>query len=402
MNILVLLPLLTALAAAADGLPAPLAGGKAGLELRYRHEYVEQPDKPSTATANTLRLRLNLRSGSVGGISAFAELDHVLVVGAERYDSTRNGRVEYPVVADPEGTDLNQLYLQYAGKAGTILRIGRQRMRLDSERFIGAVGWRQNEQTYDAVMLETTALPGFTASYAYIDEVRRPFGPDPGSPQHAFASDSHILNLKLTRLPVGVLTAYGYFLDFSDAPQLSSGTHGLRYDGSHAFGGELKLGWALEYARQRDGSRNPANIDADYSLIELGLGNQAAGVTIGREALSGERGTFTASMNPAFQTPLATLHKWQGWADKFLTTPSAGIEDIYIGLRGSLAGWNGQIVWHDFQAQATGLHYGTELDISVSRKFAGRYEVLAKHADYSASRLSTDTRKFWLQLAASF
>ncbi len=365
MKILVLL-LLTALAAAAEGLPAPLSGGKAGLELRYRHENVEQPDKPSTAAANTLRLRLNLRSGSAGGFSGFAELDHVLVVGGVRYDSTRNGQVEFPVVADPEGTDLNQAYLQYAGNAGTILRLGRQRMRLDSERFIGAVGWRQNEQTYDAFTLETTALPGLTASYAYIDEVRRPFGPDRGS------------------------------------PQLSSGTHGLRYDGSHGFGRELKFGWALEYARQQRGSRNPASIDADYSLIELSLGNQAAGFTVGREALSGERGTFTASMNPAFQTRLATLHKWQGWADKFLTTPSAGIEDIYMGLRGSLAGWSGQAAWHDFQAQATGLHYGTELDLSVSRKLRERYEVLAKYADYSASGLFTDTRKFWRQLAASF
>ncbi|MBF8293389.1 MAG: hypothetical protein HW392_2216, partial [Steroidobacteraceae bacterium] len=135
---------------------------------------------------------------------------------------------------------------------------------------------------------------------------------------------------------------------------------------------------------------------------ELSLKGSAAGVVVGREILTGEAGTFTTATNPAFQTPLATLHKWQGWADKFLTTPSAGIEDIYMGLRGSLAGWSGQAVWHDFQAQATGLHYGTELDLSVSRKFRERYEVLAKYADYSASGLFTDTRKFWLQLAASF
>ena len=92
-------------------------------------------------------------------------------------------------------------------------------------------------------------------------------------------------------------------------------------------------------------------------------------MVLGREVLSGESGTFTATTNPAFQTPLATLHKFQGWADKYLTTPSAGIEDSYVGVNGSLAGWNGQAVWHDLKAEATSHDYGTELDLSVSRKF---------------------------------
>jgi len=134
----------------------------------------------------------------------------------------------------------------------------------------------------------------------------------------------------------------------------------------------------------------------------MNLKFRAAGLTAGREVLSGESGTFTATTNPAFQTPLATLHKWQGWADKFLTTPSAGIEDDYIGVSGSFAGFNGQAVWHDFQAEATSLDYGTELDLSVSRKFAKRYEMLVKYTDYSADGLFTDTRKFWLQLGATF
>ena len=30
-----------------------------------------------------------------------------------------------------------------------------------------------------------------------------------------------------------------------------------------------------------------------------------------------------------FSTPLATLHKFQGFADVFLTTPASGITDAY-------------------------------------------------------------------------
>lgn len=399
---LLLLLVFAAQAAAGEGLDTLVTGGKAGLDLRYRYEGVDQAGKPSTAGANTLRLRLNLATGIVSGFSGFVEFDHVQVIGDERYDSTRNGLTQYPVVADPEGTDLNQVYLQYAGPKDTTVRLGRQRLRLDNERFIGPSAWRQNEQTFDAFSLETKALPGTTATYAYIDEVRRVFGPDSGTPAATFDSNSHILNLKLTKLPVGALVVYGYFLDFEDAPQLSADTYGARYDGSHALGEKMKFGWALEYAHQQDAGDNQASIDADYSLIEVSLKSAAAGVVIGREVLSGESGTFTTATNPAFQTPLATLHKWQGWADKFLTTPSAGIEDFYIGLNGSLAGFSGQAVWHDFKAEATSLDYGTELDLSVSRKFAKRYEVLVKYADYSADGLFTDTSKFWLQFGATF
>jgi hypothetical protein len=402
-RVLLISLLFTAQAAAGEGLDTLVSDGKAGLDLRYRYESVEQAGTPLAAGASTLRLRLNLATGTANGFSGFAEFDHVQVIGDEHYDSTRNGlALRYPVVADPEGTDLNQVYLQYAGPAGTTVRLGRQRIRLDNERFIGPAAWRQNEQTFDAFSLETKALPGAIATYAYIDEVRRVFGPDSGTPPATFHSGSHILNLKLTKLPVGALTFYGYFLDFDDAPQLSADTYGARYDGSHALGQKLKFGWALEYAYQQDAGDNQASIDADYSLIELSLKGSAVGAVVGREVLSGESGSFDAATNPAFQTPLATLHKFQGWADKFLTTPAAGIEDIYAGINGSLAGFSGQAVWHDFKAEATSLDYGTEVDLSVSRKFAKRYEVLVKYADYSADGLLTDTRKFWLQLGAAF
>jgi Alginate export len=399
-----LLPLvaLAAAPAAGAGLETLVSDGKAALDLRYRYESVRQDDKPSTAGANTLRLRLNLASGVVNGFSALTEFDHVQVIGTEHHDDTRNGLVNYPVVADPEGTDLNQAWLQYAGPKGTWLRLGRQRISLDGERFVGAVGWRQNEQTYDAVRIETKALPGTVVNYAYVDRVHRVFGPDSGTPPASLDGASHLLNAKFTSLPVGALTIYGYRLDFSDAPQLSSDTFGARYDGTRALGDKLNFGWALEYARQEDAGDNAAQIDAFYSLVELRLQTSAAGFTAGREVLSGEDGTFTPTTNPAFQTPLATLHKWQGWADKFLTTPSAGIEDVYLGFNVKFAGWNGQAVWHDFSAEATGLDYGTEIDLSISRKFANRYEVLVKYADYNADDLFTDTAKFWLQLGAAF
>ncbi|HTL49437.1 MAG TPA: alginate export family protein [Steroidobacteraceae bacterium] len=397
-----LLSTLAALPASGEGAGDFLREGDASLDLRYRLEDVSQDGLAKDAQANTLRLRLGLKSGKVAGFSAHVEGDHVFAIGPDNYNDTRNGETAYPVVADPEGTDLNQAWLQYEGARGTLLRAGRQRIGLDDERFIGSVGWRQNEQTFDAFRFDTKALPRTTLTYAYVDRVQRVFGPDDGAPPEALLSDSHLLNVKLAPTTVGTLTFYGYFLDFANAPQLSSETLGLRDDGEHAVGEKWKLGWTLEYAQQNDTGDNTADINASYSRLELRLQSGPATVTAGRELLGGERGEFTAAENPAFQTPLATLHRWQGWADKFLTTPSAGIDDRYLGVGVKLAGWSGQVAWHDFGAQATGASYGTERDLSVGKKFADRYDLLVKYADYAADGFLTDTTKFWVQFAASF
>lgn len=393
---------LVVLPAAGEGAGDFLREGHANLDLRYRLEDVSQDGLAQDATANTLRLRLDLASGKVAGFSALVEGDHVFAIGSEHYNDTRNGETAYPIVADPEGTDLNQAWLQYEAARGTVVRAGRQRITFDDERFVGPVGWRQNEQTFDSLRLDTKAIPRTSITYAYVDRVQRVFGPDDGAPPEALLSDSHLLNVKLSPLPVGTLTFYGYFLDFANAPQLSSDTMGLRDDGDHAFSERWKLGWTLEYAQQKEAGANAARIDASYSRVELRLQSGPATVTAGRELLGGERGDFAAAENPAFQTPLATLHRFQGWADKFLTTPSAGIDDRYLGVGIKLRGWNGQVVWHDFGAQATGASYGSEWDLSVGKKFADRYDLLVKYADYAADGLFTDTSKFWVQLAASF
>jgi hypothetical protein len=397
-----LLLLLGAMSAQGEGFGDFFTGGKAGLDLRLRYEGVEQSDMADSAGADTLRIRLGLESGVVRGFSGFAQLDHVEALADARYDDTRNGKLEYPVVPDPQGTDLNQAWLQYAGAAGTVVRAGRQRIAIGNERFVGPVGWRQNEQSFDAIRVDTAALPATQLTYAYVDRVLRVFGPEEGAPPAELSSDSHLFDARVTALPVGALALYGYHLDFGNAPQLSADTVGARYDGERALAKSLTIGWALEYAAQQDAGANVADVDAHYQLLEIRLQKGDIGVLIGRETLSGKRGSYDAATNPAFQTPLATLHPFQGWADKFTTTPSAGVVDAYLGASAGFRGWKGQATWHEFGAEATDATYGTELDLALSRKFAGRYELLAKYADYSADGLFTSTRKFWLQLTAAF
>ena len=106
----------------------------------------------------------------------------------------------------------------------------------------------------------------------------------------------------------------------------------------------------------------------------------------------------------ALQSPLATLHAFNGWADKFLVTPPAGLEDRYASLAGSVgreragarSAW--QVAWHDYRADRGGAGYGREWNASLSLPLAKGLGALLKVADYRAGGFARDTRKLWLQV----
>ena len=109
--------------------------------------------------------------------------------------------------------------------------------------------------------------------------------------------------------------------------------------------------------------------------------------------------------NPAgkqFRTPLATLHKFQGWADKFLNTPNAGVDDRYATLQANFLGAKALLVYHRFEAADGGQKYGNEWDFSLAKTFAKKHNLLLKYADYEAKGFATDTTKWWLQYFLRF
>ena len=84
----------------------------------------------------------------------------------------------YPVVADPEITELNRLQLAYTGVEDATFTVGRQRVILGDARYVGNVGFRQNEQTFDAVRATISAIENVTINYLYLDRVHRILGDD--------------------------------------------------------------------------------------------------------------------------------------------------------------------------------------------------------------------------------
>ncbi len=368
---------------------------KLDLDFRYRYEFVDQDGFVKDANASTLRTRLAYRSADWNKFGFLIEFDDIRPIGNDLYNSTRNGITDRPVVADPKGTLVNQALILYKGIENTVIRAGRRRITLDNHRFIGDVVWRQNDQTYDGLSLTNTSLPKTTIEYAYIDSVNRIFGPDSGTPPANFESDSHILNANYDWTPNWDVTAYAYFLDFEDALSSSNSTVGIRINGSHAVSDSTSARYTMEYAHQNDYGGNPNNYSADYVLLEGAL--TMGGITgkLGYEILEG-------GSVQAFQTPLATLHAFQGWADKFLTTPVDGIEDLYFSIGTKVHGANVSLVYHRFSPELGGPDYGSEWDLVIKKPFAKRYALVFKYANYNARSFGADTEKAWIMLTANF
>lgn len=371
--------------------------GKATLSFRYRFEHVDQDGIEKKAEASTLRTRLGLESAEYKDFKFGIEFNNVTVVGSERYNSSRNGLTEFPTVADPDGSLVNRVYLDYSpGQSDFVL--GRQKINRDNQRFIGAVGWRQNEQTFDAITLGTGELADWQLDYGYIWQVNRIFGPDEGRPPDEFDGDSHILNAQFKGLDFASLSAYAYFLDLENNPAGSSRSYGLRLKGKQDIADDKHVEYTAEYATQSDYADNPTNYSADYYLLELGVRLNVFTVKAGWETLSGD----AQEAGKAFRTPLATLHKFQGWADKFLSTPDAGIDDRYLALIVKYLGATAALIYHDFDAESGGQNYGDEWDFSLARTFAKRHAFLLKYANYNAEDHATDTEKWWLQYFVKF
>ncbi|BFM16993.1 hypothetical protein R50073_31760 [Maricurvus nonylphenolicus] len=387
--------------------------GDVSLSFRMRFEDVDQ-DLPSgadkDASATTLKTRLTYKTADFKGFSGLVEMDDVTELGSVDYvtspfDSTQDA--DASAIADPEGTEVNQAWVAYTYKGNTV-KYGRQRILLDNQRFVGGVGFRQNEQTYDGLTFKSTAIENTEIFLAYIDRVNRIFGEDrkDGEPSNLGDHDNStkLFNVSYSGLPVGKLTAYHYDIDNEETnavKSFSTKTTGLRLAGKYE-----NFGYTAEYAKQSDAHDNPSSYDAKYYLLEGSV--KLGGVTIkaGQEVLGAD------DADGYFITPLATLHKFQGWSDTFLNKGKGnlpgGIEDTYLTVSTKLAGVKLSMNYHSIDADDSDVagtsSYGSEYGFVAAKKF-GDYGLSLKYSKFSEdddSNSLADTSKLWLTATAKF
>jgi len=360
---------------------------------RLRHEQVDDAAYSPHAYADTLRLRLGIRAQIGYGWSYFIEGAGTASAN-DHYNSGANGETRYPGITDPSGAELNQAWLAWKGDAFA-LKAGRQEVTLDNQRWVGNVAWRQLEQTFDAVALQWKPGAQWTLRYDWLDRVNRVAGPDAINPlARSRDLNTHLLNAAWNANGQQV-TGYAYLHKDKQVASASTSTYGLRWTGKPGKDGGF--GWSVEGARQYDYANNPQSFGHNYWLLEPSWTQWGVTGKLGGEYLGGDGRT-------ALQTPLATLHAFNGWDDQFTVTPVRGLKDYYASLNGSMGrstigsrlGWT--VAYHQYRATEGSARYGSEWDASLSYALMPGLNALLKAADYRADRYGYDDTKLWLQL----
>lgn len=380
-----------------DGIIGAIKSGKPIIDVRYRFERVDSDAFGRDAYANTLRTRLGYETGEFYNFKVLVEFENVASIGDDHFNSTTNGKTQFPIIADPDATEINRAQVTFTGIDKTPITIGRQAFNLFDQRFVGAVDFRQNQQTFDAARLSSTIIDNLSVDYLYISRVHRVFGDD--NPLGEYDSDSHVFAATYDGKKFGKISGYGLLLDFEEAPAASSQTFGVRYENAHVFSKEdhVKAGLLLDYARQRDYAANPFDYAEDYFHGEAFLTADFVTVRGGYELLGGNGAI-------GFSTPLATLHKFQGNADVFLTTPANGIEDMYamaqFDLKNGLFGANYALfaTYHNFDADRGGADLGSEVDAGLSVAFKKRWSAEIKGALFDGAALIADRSLIWVSM----
>jgi len=421
-----------------------IKGGKNLSSFRLRYEHVDQDGNgqaPKTAVplkdaeGLTLRSLVGWQTAPFHNFSFGVQLIGVTKL-VDNYNDRKNnvnepGREEYPFIVDPNFFDVNQAYIDWTGIKNTKFRLGRQQLNLDNVRFIGDIGFRQVMQVFDGVSVLNKSIPDTEVFLAHFEEVTQITTKQRGG-------DLDIANLKYRISPTESLVGYGYLSNFADlgfgngwfgpaalnAPvgttnanaNQSNKTFGLRLDGIHPFNPNLRALYTAEYAKQTDYSGGDDRIDAHYYKLGGGVGIDNFSIRADHETLSSNDGKY------AFQTPFGTNHLFQGWVDKFLTTPKEGIKDNFVTATYKYGDFLFYTDYHVFNSDedfnqvggGKGDRYGKEWNAAVTYNYSKNIMTKIEYGKYSeddqyrasatanAALRIRDTEKLWLTAMYTF
>ncbi len=383
--------------AQAHDLGYALTHGKMDFSLRPRYEVAQQSGKKE-AHAFTLRTLLGYETGSYAHMRAMLQLINVASI-LNHYDSIVNGKTQYPVIPDAAATNVNQAYLSFSGLPSTTVRVGRQIIILNNARFVGNVGFHQNTQTFDAVSVANKGIKGLTLYAAYSWRIKNILNA-------LVPVRVTLLNASYLLAPQTVASIYSYTYEnrarsalpgapvcaLAGAPGVcNSETAGLRIAGQTSIVPGLRVLYAGDYAHQSRAPGGSPLIDANYYHLGAGFGVGPAFLRADEEVMgSNSAGTY------GFQTPLASKHFFNGWAEVFLVTPPAGLRSSYITAGTALFGAKLLARYYRFSAYHTGVRYGHEWDLSAIYALRPGLALGVQYADYHADHFGLNTKAGWV------
>ncbi|MCP5537120.1 MAG: alginate export family protein [Akkermansiaceae bacterium] len=372
----------TAMAGPEVEVPAP-AAEKGGSILdsihlfgtaRLRFEYADM-DNLDEAYVGSLRARYGIKTDAIAGFKFLAEGENtVILTNGGKYTPfpgfINNGR---SVIADPDNFELNRLQLSYNIEAiDTNITVGRQYITFGDQRFIGAIGWRQNDQTFDAVVLENKSIENLTFTYAYVDQVNRIFGDQtPAQGLDFWDGESHLIHTEYTGIEDHTLRAFAYLLKFDNSAPNSTDTYGVELEGKNG-----SINYLFTVAMQTDADNNTLDYQEYYFRGKVGQNHDCCNYGVGFEVMTSD------GKGGQFLFPVGTNHAFNGFADAYLgTNPRGlGLVDLYGWIGTKALGMSHTLSVHNYSEESGGVDLGWEVDYVAAKPIGENAKFILKAA----------------------
>ena len=389
--------------AAADealSLSQALAAGRPTLEFRPRYNRIDETDKPERTEATTYRAVAGWRTAPWNGLRLVAEIIHTDHIGSKQFndDGSQIASSAYPLLPDPRYTGANQLYAEWAANDVARVTAGRQRVRLNNQRFVSDNDFRQIPQLFDGATLAWRGIANAEIQAAYFSRVRTTSG------------DQNKLRLTLANAawnpaPGHALAAYGVFHDqaqngsFTGFADNSYRVLGARAEGAFPAFDAIDIPYVVEYAHQDAYARGNANIDVRYWRAGIGAVSARWTLRYDEESKGSNAGLY------GLQTPLTDFYAFNGWTLHFFNTPRQGLRDRWLTARAQLATLSFFGEYHRFRSDFGGLDFGRETDAGVTWPALEGLVVRLQHARYrpaASSPATPSVTKTWLTLTYTY
>lgn len=303
---------------------------------------------------------------------------------------------------EPGKTFISEAWGQYYLNPKFSIKVGRQIISYDNERFLGGLEWAQQGRRHDAVLLiyekeETKTKLHLGVAYNQDSNV-----PEPRFYQGKGASFYNVSgNYKSMQygwynkvLEKGSVSLMAMNAGYQNADTTVSNKQTFGLHGSQKLAG-IKVGGDFYYQTGKQGAKEVrgllAGINATYQTKWTPL-------TLGVEYISGDEDP-SDGRNRSFSPDFGTNHAHNGYMDYFFVGPengTVGVTDLYLRSSFKLAGGSLNVNLHEFltgSAQYDGdgaqleKTMGTEVDLVFVKQLKGG---VTWHLGYS-QMFATDT-----------
>ena len=391
-------------AVAADDIGNPegpenaLRNGRPVLTLRPRYNRIEEEMKPETTEGGTYRATLGWRTAPWSGWRLMVEGIVTDNIGAKRFndDPSQIATSPYPLLPDPAHVGWNRVFVE-GEAAGVHLRLGRQVLRMDNQRWISDNDFRQIPQLFEGGIASYVPRENTELTAGYFARIRTTSG------------DREPLRLTILHgawnpAPGHALAAYGYFHDqaqngaFTGFADNSYRVAGVRAEGAFGTLHGLEVPYVLEAASQRPYADGDARIRARYWRAGAGVGTRDWTVRFDYEVKGSNEGMY------GLQMPLTDFYGFNGWSLHFFNTPRQGLRDRWLTARWAIGPVTLHGEEHRFRSDFGGLDFGRETDLSVGWRVHADASLLLQHARYEPGSGGTggSVRKTWLTLSYAY